>query len=525
MKTLELLRSLGDRAGHLDHLRLVAGTLATDVARGMTGVEVEAVAHELAWIEPTADARSYLQALRDWTLAWEREREVVRRDQAMAAAIQKPGWREVLEHLRAEPKTATQLAELITSCTMPTIHRWLNKLEELGLVASEEVGNTRPCWVTPRGLFALADVARPADGGAAAVLLARDGLLRAAARPIQHLGLRPVDRTLFWALLYWAVDLLERRTWTVDELTAASDLRTFLTDLSQPWADDSLARDVTANRSRELLAVLWSYRTLTPLVDRDLSFERRFAGARPAADHPGRLAWAIAAIRVAHSAAERSAAPDLVAELGAGAREVLVELDVPLARFWRNHLGAAPTADELPAALADAPIGVADEHVSIVRNLECCRAHLGIVATSNHRWTAVERGLEAVGAAAEKAFAYVPWDDVREGARWVEDNRERAATFLRAAVTSDGALGAAASRWLAEVQPARHEVPTLASDPNLAWYAQVCQALLRLAQPATEAAGGGRAEATPDQLALRQVEQLENSRGTVWQHATVRCAA
>jgi DNA-binding transcriptional ArsR family regulator len=528
VKTLDLLRSLGDRAGHLDNLRLVSTTLATDVARGVSGDEMAAMTRELAWIDPVADARGYLQALRDWTLAWEREREVVRRDQALAAAIQKPGWREVMEHLRDQPRTATQLAETITSSSMPTIHRWLGRLEELGLVASEEVGNTRPCWLTPRGLFALEDVARPQDAGAAAIQLGREALLHAASRPVQHLGLRPIDRTLSWSLSYWVVELIEHPTWTAADAAVAADLTRFLTELSQPWSDAARAGGAAGSAagsardaSRELLSALWTYRGLSSLVDRDLSFERRFAALRPAADHPGRLAWAIAAIRVAHSVGERSHDPALVDELRDGARAVLTGLDVPLALFWRNDLGAAPADHELVAALTSVPLGIGDEHVAIVRNLECCRVHLGFVADTNQQWTSVMHELAELGQSTAHAFPYVRWDDAEESAHWIEDNRDRATAWLRESITPD--LVDAARRWLDRVS--RAPVPTAQRDRNLTWDSHVCRAVLRLGSAGEPGVAAAEVAAMPEEIALRQVEQLDDAQQATMKYALVRCAA
>lgn len=493
MKTVDMLRARRGQPVSRADLRTVATTLGIELAHG-AAAEVGPVLEELAWIEVEERDAPYALALEDVSTALVGEQAVVAARVAASRAVVKPSWWRVLDALRAsaEPRTATQLApELQTSVS--SVHRWMGRLTELGMI--EEIAGTsnrdRPFGLTPLGLSALEGRPTSEERGAAHE---RADLVWCARRPVQHLGMEPLDRTLYWALLYVVDELLARDAWSPDEVQQARDLRRFLVALGQPAAADDPFRDSVDEdgSTRTRLEAFWWYRDIRGQLDLGLDGERRFLAAMPPAEGIGwPLAWSIAANRVAHNVGllvdklrsdrERQEARDLQSRLRREARRLLGGLHVPLAEFWRDHAEAGHFRDDVLGRITAAPLGVEDTAV-VYPNLELCRAHLRICTRDNQAWEPMEREMRKLYRDLSVSVPHVRWGSP-DALTWLQANPETVHRHLLQFLAGAPTFVTAAREWISTVQleDAVRQVPTIDGDGNIFHKHHACKKLVAFA--------------------------------------------
>lgn len=491
MKTIEILQAFGGERVTRADLRTIATTLGVDLAHGAT-TEMGPVLEELAWLEVDERDAPYALALVDMSTACLGEQGAVAARHAASRSVVKPSWWRVLDALRAhgEPRTATQLAPEIRT-SVSSVHRWLLRLAELGMI--EEVAGTsnrdRPFGLTSLGLTALDG---RVTGEPREAAQERADLIWCARRPIQHLSMEPLDRTLYWALLYAVDELLADDAWSPDEVRQARDLRRFLVALGQPAAaeDPFGGAGDDGGTTRARMQAFWWYRDVRGQLDLSLDGERRFLAAMPPADGIGwPLAWSIAAIRVASnvgtlvdklgSDAEREEAHELQAQLNREARRHLAGLHVPLAEFWRDIAEQSRNRADVEARVAAAQLGV-EESAVVFRNLALCREHLRIVVRDNRAWEPIEHGMGELWQQLRRSLPHVHWERTEEAFTWLQANPEIVRAHILRSLADTPELGAAARDWIATVQleNAARQVPTVAGDQNIFRKHEACTKLL-----------------------------------------------
>ena len=499
MDTLQLLKALHRQRASRSDLRVAASTLGLELARGVVR-ELKPVLDELGWVDVAAADAPYLLALRDVVSALVAERAALAQEQAAARQVQ-PRWWAVLESLQRHrtPRTATELARELRR-SVSSVHRWLVRLQALDLVTDDletvpgQVASAkeRPFALTAQALAALDARSSGPDGDEP--WGEREQLHEIVVRPIERLQMEPLDRTLYWALLHWAAELLADDDWSAAEARVARDLRRFLVALGQADAYEvPFAPCRERGSSGELLEVLWSYRTLRGQLDQTLEEERRFAAAKPPAGAPEQLAWAVAAIRVAHSArlvatdddsddALRTEATELEARLRREAAAALDTMNVPLAIFWRDLIEVPQAhAVDIDARLRAADLGSEPGSVAF-RNLAMCREHLRIAARSNLAWQTVEPHLRAMWEHVTATHAHVQWTRPPEAAAWMASNHAAVEESIIAFVAACPDLIASARHWISTVDldAAAQRVGTVAGDRNLFRYRAACESVIAL---------------------------------------------
>jgi DNA-binding HxlR family transcriptional regulator len=537
MTAFEILQALrGQRAALVD-LRSAAGTLGMELARGV--IDASGLLEEIAWVDVSDEDQTYLMALQDLVTAFVAERHAISHEHETAAVVSDALMWRILHALLDGPLTATQVARTLMSDTS-TIHRRLKSLEDHDLVvlAERESKKDKPYALTPRALVALAGRDNPAESAKSAE---RADLAWCVQRPVQHLNMAPHERTLYWALLHWAGELLARSEWSMSDGVDARDLRRMLVALGQPRASDGRFAPGEDHPTRRLLDILWRYRDLDRKIEDDLEFEREFAAAAPIAGHPGSLAWAIAAIRVAHGArmvAERNVAcrghaRQLERALRGACRERLAQLTVPLAVFWRDLVDSETHRDDVDHALAAAELGV-DSTNPVAPALALCREHLRVVARSNRAWVAIDGHLKAMFAEIRSRLEYAPLEKDTQTFEWIRMNRPTIQPLVEQYIASHDDLVTAVTDYLGTVQLELegNRVATIRGDLNLVHYQTLCTEILVLKsmretpkpEPRVEIVPGPLREAGRPEVSRLQIGQLEAPASQYAQAAVARAA-